>query len=93
MTGEVETRIARMEEPTALPRRNGELVFEAPWEGRAFAMAIAAVDRLGLDWEDFRRQLIAAIEAKPDRSYYDSWVVALEALLAEQGIVSSASTR
>jgi nitrile hydratase accessory protein len=93
MTGGVETRIARMEGPAALPRRNGELVFEAPWEGRAFAMAIAAVDRLGLEWEDFRRQLIAAIEADPDRSYYNSWVVALEALLAEQGILNPASTR
>jgi nitrile hydratase accessory protein len=93
MTGGVETRIARMEGPVALPRRNGELVFEAPWEGRAFAMAIAAVDRLGLHWEDFRRHLIAAIEAQPDRSYYDSWVVALEALLAEQGILNPASTR
>ncbi len=92
MTGGVETRIARMEGPAALPRRNGELVFEAPWQGRAFAMAIAAVDRLGLDWEDFRRHLIAAVEAEPDRSYYDSWVVALEALLAEHGVLSAAPT-
>jgi nitrile hydratase accessory protein len=86
MSAEVDTRIAWMEGPAALPRRNGELVFDAPWEGRAFAMAVAAVDRLELDWDDFRRHLIAAIEADPDRPYYESWVSALEALLAEQGI-------
>ena len=27
--------------PTDLPRRNGELVFEAPWESRAFGLAAA----------------------------------------------------
>jgi hypothetical protein len=25
----------------AVPRKNGELVFEAPWEGRVFGMAVA----------------------------------------------------
>jgi nitrile hydratase accessory protein len=90
MTTEVEARIARMEGPAALPRRNGELVFDAPWDGRAFAMAVAAVDRLGLDWEEFRRHLISAIEADPDRPYYESWLAALEALLGERGLLPSA---
>ena len=83
----MQTRIAGMEGRAALPRRNGELVFEAPWEGRAFAMAIAAVDRLGLDWEEFRQRLICAIEADPARPYFESWLAALEALLAGPGIV------
>lgn len=29
----------------ALPRRNGELVFEAPWQGRAFGLALALAGR------------------------------------------------
>ena len=72
----------------APPRRNGELVFAAPWEGRAFGMAVAVVERLGLDWSAFQQRLIAAIAADPDRPYYASWVAALEALLVDHGVVS-----
>lgn len=74
----------------ALPRRNGELVFEAPWQGRAFAMALAVVERLGLDWSDFQRHLIREIAAHPDTPYYDCWVEALEALVVEQGLATPA---
>ena len=73
----------------ALPRRNGELVFDAPWQGRALAMALAVVERLGLPWSEFQTRLIAAIAARPDAPYYDCWVAALEALLVERGIVSA----
>lgn len=72
--------------PEALPRDNGELVFAAPWEGRVFGTALALVDRLGLPWDRFRRHLIAAIEADPDRRYYESWVAALDALVDELDI-------
>ena len=64
-----------------LPRQNGELVFDAPWQGRVLAMAVGAVDALGLEWDDFRQRLIAAIAADPDRPYYESWTVALEQLV------------
>jgi len=64
-----------------LPRQNGELVFDAPWQGRVLAMAVGVVDSLGLEWDDFRQRLIAAIEANPDRPYYESWTVALEGLV------------
>ena len=36
---------AEAEGPAAPPRANGELVFEAPWESRAFGIAIALVER------------------------------------------------
>jgi nitrile hydratase accessory protein len=74
--------------PAAPPRQNGELVFAAPWEGRAFGMAVAMVERLDLDWRDFQGRLIAAIAAEPDRPYYASWVAALEALLVDHGVVA-----
>ena len=35
----------------SLPRDNGELVFEAPWQARALAIAVALVERLGLPWD------------------------------------------
>jgi Nitrile hydratase beta subunit, N-terminal len=73
--------------PETIPRANGELVFEAPWESRAFGLAAAYVERQGAGWGRFRGHLIAAVAAAPPGTpYYESWVVALEALLAEDGI-------
>ena len=81
--------ITHMEGEAALPRDNGELVFAAPWEGRSLAMAIALVERLGLQWEDFRQQLITAIAADPARPYYESFTAALEALAVARGLTDS----
>jgi nitrile hydratase accessory protein len=75
--------------PEALPRDNGELVFAAPWEGRALAIAVTTVERLGLPWDEFRSRLIAAIAEAPERPYYESWALALERLLVELGITSA----
>jgi hypothetical protein len=57
-------------------------------------MAVVAVDRLGLPWDDFRRHLASAIAARPasqDESpataYYTAWLDALESLLAERGLI------
>ena len=41
----------------SLPRANGALVFDAPWQGRALAMAVLTVERTGRTWDDFRRHL------------------------------------
>jgi hypothetical protein len=72
--------------PTAPPRSNGELVFDAPWQARVFGLAAAVVEtRFGGDREPFRQQLIAAIADDPERPYWDSWVVALEHLV-DQGL-------
>jgi nitrile hydratase accessory protein len=77
-----------------LPRDNGELVFEEPWQGRALGMAVVALDRLGVPWADFRRHLASAIATRPARqdesaatAYYAAWLDALETLLAERGLI------
>jgi nitrile hydratase accessory protein len=80
--------VQRMSGAAALPRDNGELVFDAPWQGRVLAMALAVVEERGLEWDDFRRRLIAAIEADPSRPYYESWTVALTDLVVDVGIVT-----
>ncbi len=72
----------------ALPRDNGELRFAAPWEGRALALAVALVEELGLPWDAFRQRLIDAIDAVPDRPYYESWAVALESLVVDLGLTT-----
>ena len=82
----VSPAVAGMEGVAALPRSNGELVFEAPWQGRVLALALGVVDHFGLDWEVFRRQLIAAVAEDPDRPYYESFTAALESLVAELGM-------
>jgi hypothetical protein len=66
-----------------LPRRNGELAFDAPWQSTVFALAAAVVEHaLGGDREPFRRHLIEAIAAEPGRPYWESWAAALETLVA-----------
>jgi nitrile hydratase accessory protein len=79
---------------TPLPRDNGELVFEEPWQGRALGMAVVVLERTGLSWADFRRHLVAAIAARaepaesPATAYYTAWLDALESLLAERGLLA-----
>jgi nitrile hydratase len=91
-----ERRVADMEGPAALPRKSGELIFQVPWEGEAFAMAVALCERGLYPWSAFQSQLIMAIataEAKqlpPETrpTYYENWLVALETLLIEKNILS-----
>jgi nitrile hydratase accessory protein len=82
--------VALMDGASALPRDNGELVFSAPWEGRALALAVALVEELDLPWDEFRRRLIDAVAAAPDRPYYESWAVALESLVVGLGLTTPA---
>lgn len=76
----------------SLPRRNGELVFDAPWQSRVFGIAAVLVDsRLAGDWEPFRRSLIAAVAADPDRPYWESWTAALEDLVVALELLPAAA--
>ncbi len=79
---------------TALPRDNGELVFEEPWQGRALGMGVVALERSGASWAEFRRHLAAAIATRPAAAgesaataYYACWLDALETLLSERGLI------
>jgi nitrile hydratase accessory protein len=75
----------------SLPRRNGELVFEAPWQSRAFSVAVALAESGSCTWEDFRSRLIAEIDAWDQQTewrYYEHWLAALERLLVERGVTT-----
>jgi nitrile hydratase accessory protein len=85
----IDPDVTAMQGAAAPPRRNGELVFEAPWQGRAFGMALAVVRGLGLPWSEFQQRLIAAIAAHPDAPYYDAWTAALERLVVDHGICTA----
>jgi nitrile hydratase accessory protein len=79
---------------TPLPRDNGELVFEEPWQGRALGMGVVALQRTGTSWDEFRRHLAAAIATRGQgegesaaTAYYAAWLDALEALLSERELL------
>ena len=91
MTSSPDRRIANMVGSSALPRKNGELVFEAPWEGRAFGIAVALGDQGLYEWRDFSQRLAAEIVDTPDESrssYYEQWLAALEKLALEKGLLT-----
>lgn len=91
-----------LEGAAAIPRSNGEPVFSAPWQSRAFGMAMTLSERGAFEWEDFRARLIAeiadagaaaespeGIEDEDGSLYYSRWLAALSGVLAERGIVAA----
>ena len=87
--------VAVMEGGSALPRKSGEMVFHDEWERRAFAIAVSLAEKGQYDWSDFQQSLIRAVaEAEahdplhPSRGYYESWLAALEQLLAEKHLIA-----
>jgi nitrile hydratase accessory protein len=84
-----------IEGPAAPPRRNGELIFQEPWEGRAFGLAVTLRDQGHFPWEAFRQRLIGAIveadclpAGEPRPGYYENWLAALRQLLVSGGVTT-----
>jgi cobaltochelatase CobN len=84
--------LAELGGTTAVPRRNGELVFDAPWQGRVFGMAVALSEQGLFAWEEFRQALIREVAAAEARGgefrYYDAWLAAFERVLADRGVLA-----
>ena len=85
--------------PAAIPRRNGEPLFNEPWESRVFGAAVALCERGTFEWDEFRERLIAEIAtgsakatepAHPPATYYEHFLAALERLLIDKGICDQA---
>ncbi len=87
-------RVADMAGQAALPRQSGELIFQDPWEGLAFALAVALCEQGHYSWVDFQQRLIAHIAAAEQQdselrpTYYECWLSALEAFLVDKAILS-----
>jgi cobaltochelatase CobN len=88
----VDQVVTAMQGPAAPPRRNGELVFEEPWQGRVFGMAVALHEQGAYEWEEFREALIDRIAAAERRGApfvsYEIWLETFEALLRARGLVT-----
>jgi nitrile hydratase accessory protein len=63
-----------------------DVVFAAPWEAQAFALAVALQRRGVFDATEWAGALGAAIAAAPDAPYYESWLAALESLLEAKAV-------
>jgi nitrile hydratase accessory protein len=84
----------------APPLINGELAFDAPWQGRVFGVARALAEAGVYAWDDFRQRLIAAIAQWEQQSsaddvypYYDCFLTALETVLAEKKLLHGGELR
>jgi nitrile hydratase accessory protein len=87
--------IADMAGAAALPRKNGELVFDEAWQGRIFGMTVAMSHAAQFEWREFQAQLIAEIARAERRgegsSYYERWLNAFERLLADRGLLDAST--
>lgn len=93
MSSDADREISNMEGDAALPRHNGELVFGAPWEGRAFGVAVTMSNDGLYEWGEFRHRLVEEIAAAERdgvaSTYYERWVASLEKLAIAKGLVTA----
>lgn len=85
-------RVTQMEASMTLPRQNGELLFAAPWEARAFGLAVALHDAGVYPWRDFSAGLAAETATVEQHggqaTYYERWLETLEKLVIARGLVT-----
>lgn len=77
------------------PMENGEVLFNAPWESRTFAMAVALHESGVFPWPMFQAQFIAEIEtweahhSEGVYPYFELFGQALQVVLEAQELVAS----
>lgn len=93
MTGNGDQMDEALTGAAAPPTANGELVFDAPWEGRVFGMARALCERGYFDWDEFRAELINQISVwershpyTEDYRYYDLFFAALTEIIERKSL-------
>lgn len=94
MSAAADKRIADMTGEAALPRANGELVFEDPWQGRVFGIAVSLHEAGRYDWASFQERLTEEIRRQGDddrtaSDYYRHWLAALERLLVDRNLIDA----
>ena len=79
------------------PTADGQVVFRAPWEAHAFAIAVRLHEQGLFTWPQWATALAGEIErvaaaGDPDtgETYYHHWLAALERLVAEHGAAPEA---
>lgn len=83
--------------PAALPRSNGELIFDAPWQGRIFGLVVSLCKTGVFAWDEFKAHLIAVIDESglddvcDPALYYRQFSEAFCRLAAEKGFFDQAA--
>lgn len=94
---ERQTRVEQLcGDRSALPKNQERLVFDEPWQGRAFGLALALAEQGSYQWEEFRTSLISHIGAwdrthaadDPDWHYYQHWLASLEKLAMDKALIT-----
>ena len=77
------------------PMANGEVLFDAPWHGRVFGMAVALHEAGVFAWSEFQAQLIEVVGVWDSQAaegdpyeYYQHFQTALQRLMAAKGLIS-----
>jgi len=99
MTDEIDRTIDEIKNTADPPREGDELVFEAPWQARAFGLVVTLYRRGLFDWNEFQSRLIEKIQSDafeeveddPESIYYRQWIAAFEELLADKDILDDAT--
>lgn len=68
-----------------------ERPFDEPWQARAFAITVNLHERGLLTWPAWAAALAKSIAADPTRTYYESWLDALQLVLIERQAVTEES--
>jgi nitrile hydratase accessory protein len=106
MSDDLVRTVADMQESEELPEGADDLVFDAPWQARAFALVITLYHQGVFEWSEFQRYLIEEVQADDEDGdpptadgdddegtesiYYQQWIAAFERLLADKGLFQSA---
>lgn len=97
MTAEMNIELDKVLQP---PMANGEVIFEEPWQGRVFGMAVALSQAELFLWSEFQQSLIDVVgdwdrwaEARQadeigTYQYYEHFSKALNKLLVEKSLLS-----
>ena len=83
--------IAQAGQDAALPGDGNELVFNSPWEAKAFAIVLALHQQGHYSWTEWAQALGGEIRAAGDEDdgtgYYLLWLSAAEKLIASKALV------
>lgn len=82
-----------LDAPYQPPMANGEVLFDAPWQGRVFGMAVALHEQGVFTWQQFQQTLIEVIgewdrgPQQGEYQYYEHFQQALQRLLARLDVL------
>ena len=100
MTDDLEATIGDVRAATEPPGED-DVVFEAPWQARAFALTVALRRQGDFPWEAFQTRLVEELEGAEgdaaasteaegaEAAYYRAWLAAFERLLLEEDVLEN----